>query len=388
MHGQYKSLQHKIVLIMAIAAIIPLIILASINYFEFQATFLKEAQTPFRSMVGKTKNSFELFLAERSSTVSLIASIYSYEELADTKTLRRIFLTMQKEFSGFADLGLIDEKGRLVNYAGPYSRELEGVDYSDQEWFHKVRVKNRFISEVFSGFRHFPHMVIAVQHTTPDGQSWVVRATLDTSQFDKLIGAMNLAPGSDAFLLNRDGILQTDSVYYGKALEKLPFTMPVPGDEASVSESRDSEGNQMLLSSARIADTDFVLMAVKNTEGLLRNWLIMRIDLLVVFAVSALCIYFNACGKAMRNASRPCSRWSIRKSCPPLGAWPPVSPMKSTTRWPSSTRRQASCTTSWTGKRISRARTCSKSRSAPSLRRSGAARTSPSACSALPGAWM
>ena len=294
MPTHYKVLKRKIVLVMAAAAIIPLIILAAINYFEFQAAFLREAQAPFRSMVAKTKNSFELFLAERSSTVSLIASIYSYDDLADQRTLNRVFRAMQREFSGFADLGLIDMQGRLVNYVGPYQKELEGVDYSEQEWFHKVRVQNRFTSEVFSGFRRFPHVVIAVRHTTEDGQSWIVRATLDTTQFTKLIAAMNLEPWSDAFLLNRQGVLQTDSAQYGKTFDKIPFAMPAPSYEAAVVESRDNKGRDVLVAFSNIADTDFVLMAVKTMGSFWHNWLLVRTDLLLVFAFSALCIYFVA----------------------------------------------------------------------------------------------
>lgn len=297
MRRHYRALKRKIVLIMALAAIIPLIILAAINYYEFRAAFLREAQTPFRSMVAKTRTSFELFLAERGSTVSLIASIYPYEDLADERTLRRIFLAMQKEFSGFVDLGLIDMQGRLVNYVGPYGRELSGVDYSTQEWFHKVRAQNRFISEVFSGFRHFPHVVVAVQHTTESGQAWIVRATLDTRQFDKLIAAMNLEPGSDAFLLNRSGVLQTDSARYGNTFAPLPFAMPaIPafGHDATVIQSVDSRGRDVLVAFSGIADTDFVLMAVKSMGGLLHHWLLVRTDLLLVFIFSSLCIYFVA----------------------------------------------------------------------------------------------
>ena len=294
MPAHYRVLKRKIVLVMAAAAIIPLIILAAINYFEFQAAFLRETQTPFRSMVGKTKNSFELFLAERSSTVSLIASIYSYEDLADQRTLNRVFRAMQREFSGFADLGLIDMRGRLVNYVGPYEKELEGVDYSEQEWFHKVRVQNRFISEVFSGFRRFPHVVIAVRHTTEDGQSWIVRATLDTTQFTKLIAAMNLEPWSDAFLLNRQGVLQTDSTQYGKTFDKIPFAMPASSYEAAVVKSRDNKGRDVLVAFSNINGTDFVLMAVKTMDSFWQNWLLVRTDLVLVFVFSALCIYFVA----------------------------------------------------------------------------------------------
>ena len=253
MRTHYRLLKRKIVLIMAAAAIIPLIILAAINYFEFRATFLREAQTPFRSIVSKTKNSFELYLAERSSTVSLIASIYSYADLSDPRTLRRIFLAMQREFTGFADLGLIDQHGKLVNYVGPYYKELEGADYSGQEWFHKVRAKNRFISEVFSGFRHFPHVVVAVQHTTEDGQSWIIRATLDTTQFSRLIEAMNLEPGSDAFLVNREGVLQSDSSRYGKTFDRIPFAVSAMGSEAAVMATTGNGNEQVLVAFARIA---------------------------------------------------------------------------------------------------------------------------------------
>lgn len=290
----YLSLKRKIVLVMVAAATAPLIILAAINIFEFQAAFVRESQTPFRSIVAKTKNSFELFLAERSSTVSLIASIYSYDELADPKKLRSVFLAMQREFTGFADLGLINEQGRLVNYVGPHYKELEGADYSSQDWFNKVLFKNRVISEVFSGFRRFPHVVIAVRHSTEDGQSWIVRATLDTSQFSRLIRAMNLQPGNDAFLINHDGVLQTDSAYYGKTLDSLPFHVPPSGPEPVVIPSTDNQGKSVLLSFAGIEGTNFVLMAVKPVDSFSSNWLMVRVDLVLIFAFSAFCIYFVA----------------------------------------------------------------------------------------------
>ena len=294
MRLHYTALKRKIVLIMAAAAITPLLILAGINYLEFQSSFLREAQTPLRSMVSKTKNSFELFLAERSSTLSLIASIYSYDELTHQPTLQRIFWAMQKDFSGFVDLALVDDDGRLVTYVGPYEKALDGVDYSGQEWFQKVLMRNRFISGVFTGFRHFPHVVVAVRHTTKDGQAWIVRATLDTTQFAKLITAMNLEPGSDAFLLDRNGILQTDSLRYCNVLEPLGFALPAPSYDTNVVELTDSLGQTVLASTAVIADTDFVLVAIKPTTSFLSNWLLMRTDLLLVFVFSALGIYFVA----------------------------------------------------------------------------------------------
>jgi two-component system NtrC family sensor kinase len=229
---RYTLLRRKIFALMAAATLIPLLLMAVLNYYEHQSAMAREIQNPLRVLVNKTKNSFELFLAERSSTVSLIASAYPYKDLADEKSLARIFSVMKREFEGFVDLGLIDEQGNQVSYVGPYS--LKGRNYAEQRWFHEVRLKGKYVSDVFMGFRNFPHVIIAVQHMTEDGRTWILRATIDTRQFDRLIAAMSLEPDADAFLVNSAGVLQTGSNNYGKVLERLSFPLPPQTFEPTV----------------------------------------------------------------------------------------------------------------------------------------------------------
>ncbi len=292
-NSHYRNLHRKIVAIMAAVAIAPVLLLAAINYTEFQATFNNQAQFPFRSMVAKSRNSFELFLAERSSTVSLIASAYSFEELSDPSKLQRIFRAMQREFSGFVDIALVSDSGTLLSYAGPYDN-MEGKDYSQQAWFNQVRIHNRYISNVFEGFRNIPHIVIAAQHITEDGKTWIVRAALDISPFNKLIAAMNLEPGSDAFLVNHEGILQTNTTYFGNVLEKLPLAIPAPSYETNIITSADFQGNPFTVAYSYLADSNFILMAIKPAKNIFQSWLILRLDLLGIFLASILCIYYVA----------------------------------------------------------------------------------------------
>ncbi len=289
----YVVLRNKIVAIMAATAILPVLLLAVINYNEFRNTFAAEMQTPMRTMVSKSKNSLELFIAERSSTISLIASTLSYEDLADPRTLQRIFFAMQKEFSGFVDLGLINGQGVLVNYVGPH-KELQGADYSGQEWLDKVRLQNRYISEVFRGLRHSPHVVVAVQHGTETGERWFVRATLDTARFAEFLSVMNSDPDSDMFLLNTEGVLQTDSHFYGNTLEKFPMPMPAAGYDTRVAQARDPEGLPVLLAYCRLAGSNFVVMAVKRDMHPLRMWFMLRTDLLFIFCAGVLAVYLTA----------------------------------------------------------------------------------------------
>jgi len=286
---RYQLLRRKIVFLMALVTLLPLLSLAGINYYEHQNTMAAEIQAPLRVLVGKAKHSFELFLAERTSAVSFIASAYTPAELSNDANLQRIFQVMRREFTGFVDLGLIDAAGNQVSYAGPY--DLKGRNYTSQAWFHQVQFKGTYISDVFLGFRKFPHVVIAVRHTTENGHTWVLRATLDTMHFDRIIGAMGLEPGSDAFLVNRSGVLQTESRRYGKVLDPLPFALPPTNFESNVQTLRDSQGRDIFLASAFIANTDFALAAIKPKPTAFSTWYTVRADLLFIFVTGVIAIF-------------------------------------------------------------------------------------------------
>ncbi|OIN98830.1 MAG: two-component sensor histidine kinase [Desulfovibrionaceae bacterium CG1_02_65_16] len=292
--GRYTLLRRKIICIMVAASLIPLSVMAVLNYYEHQNAMAREIQNPLRVLVNKTKNSFELFLAERTSTVSLIASAYTHAELADQNKLARIFAVMQKEFEGFVDLGLIDADGNQINYVGPYS--LKGKNYAEQRWFQEVRLKGKYVSDVFMGFRKFPHVIIAVQHTTEDGRTWILRATLDTRQFERIIASMSLEPDADAFLVNTEGLLQTNSNNYGKVLEKMALPLPPQTFEPTVLLTTDPKGREIFLSYAYFPEADFVLMAVKPKASVLKTWYTVRGDLLFVFLLGVAAVLLAAMG--------------------------------------------------------------------------------------------
>ncbi|EMG35736.1 histidine kinase [Desulfocurvibacter africanus PCS] len=289
---RYKVLRRKFVVIMALVAIVPLIAMGAINYLEFQAALSREVQSPLRALLYKTKNTIELYLAERASKVSFIAQAYGFEDLADDTTLRRIFKVLSSTSEGFVDLGLIGDDGVQVSYTGPYA--LQGVDYSDEAWFQRVQVKGIYISDVFMGFRRFPHIVIAVRRLGDDGRFWIVRATLDTSQFDKIIAAMGLESDSDAFLLNKKGVLQTNSRYYGDVLKQAPFSLPPQSYEINLLDTTDPAGRDVYMAYTYFSDVNFVLMAVKSRVGALQTWSAVRGDFILIFVVGTILIFLVA----------------------------------------------------------------------------------------------
>ena len=281
---RYRYLRRNIIILMLLVTLVPLTFMAAINYHQYHSSLKNEIINPLHVLANKTRHSFELFLEERLSTVRFIASAYSFDELADERTLNRIFRVLRTEFGGFVDLGLVDNQARMVSYAGPY--KLLGKTYSQQSWFHEVQLRGVYISDVFMGYRKFPHIAIAVQQFAKEEKSWVLRATIDTDKLESLIASMGLGPESDAFLVNRESIFQTSSKFYGKVLEPCPFkTLPMSFG-TQIIETVDPNGRDILMTSSRFAEHDYNLVIIKPRSVILRSWYTLKSDMFFVFLIS------------------------------------------------------------------------------------------------------
>ncbi|MBW1765952.1 MAG: two-component sensor histidine kinase [Deltaproteobacteria bacterium] len=286
---RYKLLRRNMILIMALVTLLPLFLMALINYYEYQKALKSEIIVPLRTLVNKTKHSFELFLTERLSAVSFIASAYSFHDLADQKTLNRVFRVMKNEFGGFVDLGLIDSSGLQVSYVGPY--KLKGKKYKDHDWFQEVSVRGSHISDVFMGYRKFPHFVIAVKHEALTGERFILRATIDTEIFNNLIASMSLDPASDAFIINRSGVFQTSSKFYGKVLEKFPLSLQPVSYEPNVLDIMDHKGREILLAYTYFVSPSFIMVLVKPRSEVLKSWYTLKSEIFFIFVASVVVIF-------------------------------------------------------------------------------------------------
>lgn len=285
---RYKALRRNIIILMILVTVIPLSLMATINYYQYQKNLRDEIINPMNVLTNKTKRSFELFLEERLSTVRFITSAYSFQELSDPVILNRILGVLKREFDGFVDLGLISSKGKLLCYAGPYSF-LE-KDYSQQSWYHNVLISGKHISDVFLGYREFPHIAIAVQNLNDPNCCWILRTTIDTKKFDDLIATLELDQECDAFLTNRDGILQTNSKFYGKVLETCQLDIPKGGQGTFVTEGQDKNGREIFMACSYLVEPEYILVVVKPSSLILKTWFTFRTEIFFIYIASVLLI--------------------------------------------------------------------------------------------------
>ena len=286
--GYYRRLLVLSVLSVSMVAIIPLVVMTALNYYQYQEAFHDESIRPVVRFTAIGKLSLEDFLSEHISALSLVILTESPDDLQDSEALHTLLIRLKRSFGGFVDLGLIDRSGIQVSYAGPY--DLRGKNYRDHDWFHEVGLRGVHVSEVFLGHRHLPHFVVAVNFDTHAAASFVLRATIDTDEIVRQISALASHPSNDAFLVNREGVLQTPSRFYGEALERCPLPIPPTSTHAEVLETHDEKGTSLIVGYASIERSPFILMLLSRPGSLQVGWLSLRRNLVVFLAICIILI--------------------------------------------------------------------------------------------------
>ncbi|MCR5256576.1 MAG: two-component sensor histidine kinase [Desulfovibrio sp.] len=286
---RYRALGRLLSSLMIVVSVAPLLVLSWINYNQYQDSMAREIEVPLRDVVQRTRTALEVLLGERLSTVSLISEAYSFEKLASDGDLARIFHAMRSEFDGFVDLGLINEEGRQVAYVGPY--ELKNVDYSDQPWWREVQVHRKVVSDILSGARGTPHLVLAVGHLGEGGRSWVLKATIETRQLDRLLATVGQSGETDIFLVNRERILQTASANFGGLFKKCPLELPQASWNIAAGRVAAPDGSRFAAAYASVPDTNLMLVAVKPEADFMKPLSALQTDILLVLAVGVALIF-------------------------------------------------------------------------------------------------
>ena len=272
------------VLLISLATLLPLIVITSIDYNFTQESLEKEHRLRTLRIGSNARRSISFFLHERMSALSFVVRDNSIEELCQPEKLEIILSNLRDSFDGFVDLGVIDHAGLQRNYVGPY--KLEGKDYSSHDCFRGIPEKRFHVSEVFLGYRQIPHLIIGVRHMLPDGTFFILRSTIDTRRFSELLSGFEIGGKGDAFLVNRQGIIQTESLYHGQVFDKMPFAVPEYSEHTEIREEKSAAGEPVILCSAYIPDSPYILMIVKDKSELMKPWRETRIILIGFLVVS------------------------------------------------------------------------------------------------------
>lgn len=257
----YRSLTRNMVITVLVVSMMPLILISGALRYYFNVYYQDKSIEHLKVLIKKHKQNIDNFLNLKLTELRVLSRSFPFEQLLDEVFLKEALQVLQDEYGkSFVDLGIVDNRGIQVAYAGPF--RLKEVDYSKADWFKKAMEQENFISDVFPGMRGLPHFIVTTR-VNYRGSDWVLRATVDFEAFNALVESIRIGNTGFAFILNKKGEFQTKPRYEILA-SKGPYRDLIAGDKIRVDEITFLE-----MTNDYGTETIYVMAPLKNGDWVL-----------------------------------------------------------------------------------------------------------------------
>ena len=148
---------------------------------------------------------------------------------------------------------------------------FKDLNYFQQPWFDEVLRRGKYISNVFMGFRQVPHVIIAIKGTCAT-DCWILRATIDSDIFNRLVRNVQVGTAGDAFIVNRDGIFQTHPRFDGAILGPSAIDTRQFGQGTMVLEQKHTGSDTRYVGGSWLKEGEWLLV-ISQIAGQEAGWL-------------------------------------------------------------------------------------------------------------------
>ncbi len=283
---RYQLLFRRMALTGLAVSLIPLYLVGAAIYIYFATTVEQNQRVQLNNLAINRSDAVQLFLAERTAMLEALVQTATLERLTLPGELRNVLTILNKRQQSFVDLGIVNVEGEHLAYEGPYP--LEDRNYGGEAWFEETMMRGVFVSDVFLGFRRVPHFVIAVRSGN-EPEPWILRATIDSEVFTRLVRSGQIGLTGDAYIINRDGQYQTPPRFGGEILSHVPFSTNIAPPGVNVVSRENIDDRRVLTAFAWMTAKDWLLVIDRDPREpatSLRDAL--KLELVVLLAVSLL----------------------------------------------------------------------------------------------------
>ena len=267
-HRGYRAIYRRLLVTLLLMALTPLAALGLFCLDRLSVIYDEKITAGIEAVISSKHRALDTFMVERIAQVKNLAFTHPYADLSNPARLSDIFSVLQSNSRSFVDLGIIGMDGRHISYVGPF--DLRDANYSEAPWFSEVLRKGVYVSDVFMGYRHVPHFIIAVMRHE-GGRSYIMRATIDMDAIDALLRRIYSGPHSDAFIVSNSGVLQTGSRYYGSIMGQydLPQENLTRNNVVTMHKTMPS-GEEMVVALMRLDSMPWVLVVMDDVRDSLK----------------------------------------------------------------------------------------------------------------------
>ena len=113
-----------------------------------------------------------------------------------------------------------------------------------------------------------PHFVIAVKNTNC-GKCWVLRATIDSDVFNRLVRTARVGKTGEAYIVNKAGKLQTPARHGGQVMDQAPVDVRAVPPGITVVERTLANGQEVLTAYAWLNQGNWLLVIDQDPKEVL-----------------------------------------------------------------------------------------------------------------------
>ena len=290
----YVGLWKYAVLGTSAIALLPLILLLLINHYEYKNALKGKMSGSIACLVSNTRRALGSELSERKAILSFVVNDNRLNKFPDSKGLAKILADIKATFGEFVDLSLVDPQRNLEVHAGP--NHFRDKDDRYEVWYKEAYEKGAYVSDLQLGVNGFPYFVIAVKNDNETGHSLILRASLRADWLNKVTRSLQVEPSYDTFVVNKKGVLQTDSRSYGDAFEPFPLPLAPISNNPEIQSLKDQTGRHIVLGSAMIEGSPFRFVTVAPLESLTGGWFSVSKRFVLLMILSMVCILMAGVG--------------------------------------------------------------------------------------------
>ncbi len=280
----------------------PLVFITLVEYNLTRNALESEIRLRTTQLVSNTWRSISFFLTERKSAMNFVLEDNAYEALHNRERLREVLENLHIGIGGFVDLGILDIRDQTDN--GEQSLPFEKNAYCNEDCYRNVQTHGFFVGNLAVQKPEQPYWVILIKGKTPEGFGFLFWAVIDTKPLDMFLSQLEIGEQGDAFIINREGNLQTSSRFYGNLHGQVSLPIPAEMETSGVIEARNKKNEPVIVGYAHIPDTSFILMAVKPKAKLMQPWFAARIKLVGFLLASIFVILLTIVGMATYLVNR------------------------------------------------------------------------------------
>ena len=302
----YRSLTRKLLLTVIVVSFAPMILVSGVIFDQFREFYKEKVYAHLQVLVRKQQRTIDYFLSEKMNDIIYLSISSTFEELKYEPFLRERLDTLQQAYGQiFEDLGVVNDLGTQVAYAGPFG--LENARYSEAEWFKTAIQTEYFISDVFLGLRGLPHFIVTVRKNI-EGRFWILRATIDFAAFNNLVTSIRIGKTGFAYILRRDGELQTQPLFDILPSKEAYLDLIKNGEnrkkDVHILERKDALGKKNIYVSAFLKNGNWLLIYQQTSSDAFADLNRAQFIAVAIFLAGGIAIILTALILSHRMVSR------------------------------------------------------------------------------------